>query len=278
MIILTVSVIVVKAGGRALLANRDRILDSLVPRMHKGVVFVHGGGDVVSEYEKRLGIEPQIVTSPTGIRSRLTDIRELEVYAMVMAGKLGKEMSAYLNSRGVKVLNIAGVDAGVLKASRKKRIVIVDERGRKRVIDGGYTGTITSVDTEVLRNLTGMGYLLIISPLALGDEGEMLNVDGDSAASAIASAVKAEALYILTDVEGLQLEGKVVKHLTPADALTSLEKIGPGMNRKVMAAAKAVEAGVGAAYICSGLVEDPLTNADAGNATVISLRQSSSNM
>jgi acetylglutamate/LysW-gamma-L-alpha-aminoadipate kinase len=57
-------VIVVKAGGRALLANRDRILDSLVPRIHEGVVFVHGGGDVVSDYEKRLGIEPQIVTSP----------------------------------------------------------------------------------------------------------------------------------------------------------------------------------------------------------------------
>jgi acetylglutamate/LysW-gamma-L-alpha-aminoadipate kinase len=262
-------VIVVKAGGRALLANRDRILDSLVPRIHEGVVFVHGGGDVVSDYEKRLGIEPQIVTSPTGIRSRLTDIRELEVYVMVMAGKLGKEMSTYLNARGVKALNIAGVDAGILKAKRKKRIVVVDERGRKRVVDGGYTGTITSVDAEVLKTLTGLGYLLIISPLALGEEGEMLNVDGDSAASAIASAVKAEALYILTDVEGLYLDGGVVKHLTPAEALESLEKIGAGMNRKVMAAAHAVEAGVGAAYICSGLVEDPLSHADAGNATVI---------
>jgi acetylglutamate/LysW-gamma-L-alpha-aminoadipate kinase len=135
-------VIVVKAGGRALLANRDRILDSLVPRIHEGVVFVHGGGDVVSDYEKRLGIEPQIVTSPTGIRSRLTDIRELEVYVMVMAGKLGKEMSTYLNAKGVKALNIAGVDAGILKGKEEEtysgRRREGEKKGCRRGLHGHY--------------------------------------------------------------------------------------------------------------------------------------------
>ncbi|MEM1943838.1 MAG: [LysW]-aminoadipate/[LysW]-glutamate kinase [Candidatus Caldarchaeum sp.] len=261
--------IVVKAGGRALTANMNRILDSVAARSGDGVVFVHGGGDVVSEYEEKLGLVPKIVTSPSGIRSRLTDERELEVYAMVMAGKLGKSMSAYLNGRGVKTLNLAGVDAGLIRAQRKKKIVIVDERGRKRIVDGGYTGAITHVDGDSLKRLLDMDFLLIITPLALGDEGEMLNIDGDSAASAVASALRAEKLYLLTDVEGVMLDGRVVPRLTVDEARALLEKIGPGMNRKVLMAVNAVSAGVRTAHICSGLVEDPLGRADKGEGTVV---------
>lgn len=261
--------IVVKAGGRALDLNRDRILDSVAAYHGRGVVFVHGGGDIVSRYEKKLGIEPKIVVSPSGVRSRLTDAEELEIYAMVMAGKLGKEITAYLNSRGVKAINLTGVDASVVKAQRKKKIVIVDERGRRRMIDGGFTGTITEVDAFFIKELVGMGTLLVFSPLAIGDEGEMLNIDGDSAASAIAAAAKADKLYLLTDVEGVLIDGELVKRLTASEAHSLVERVGAGMNRKLMMAAKAVEAGVGMAHICSGLVEEPLAAADAGAGTVI---------
>ncbi len=260
--------IVVKAGGRALTSNMNNILDSLASRVQEGVVFVHGGGDVVSEYERRLGIEPKIVTSPSGIRSRLTDENELEVYTMVMAGKLGKKMSAYLNWKGVKTVNISGVDAGLIRAQRKKKIIVVDERGRKRIVDGGYTGTITSVDTEAIKTFLKMSYLLLVSPLALGEEGEMLNVDGDSTAAAIASAVKADALYFLTDVEGVLIDGQVVHKLSAREAKALMDRIGPGMNRKVLMAADAVEKGVKKAYICSGLGPDPLKAADEGLGTV----------
>ncbi|MEM0440527.1 MAG: [LysW]-aminoadipate/[LysW]-glutamate kinase [Candidatus Caldarchaeum sp.] len=261
--------IVVKAGGRALASNRDKILDSVALHRHRKVIFVHGGGEIVSSFEKRLGIEPKIVVSPSGVRSRLTDSEEIEVYAMVMAGKLGKEIAAYLNSRGVKAVNLSGIDASVLKATRKKKIVIVDERGRKRVVDGGYTGTIVEVDGDFVRTLLDIGVLIVISPLALGSEGEMLNVDGDSAASAISSAVKAEKLYLLTDVEGVIVDGEVVRKLSVQEALELAEKVGAGMNRKLMMAAKAVENGVGSAHICSGLVDDPIGNADVGRGTVI---------
>ncbi|GBC68497.1 Acetylglutamate kinase [archaeon HR01] len=261
--------IVVKAGGRVLETNMRNILDSVAKRRDGGVVFVHGGGDIVSKYEKMLGIEPKIVTSPSGIRSRLTDERELEVYNMVMAGKLGKEMSAYLNHRGVKAVSLSGVDSALIRATRKKRIVIVDERGRKRAIDGGYTGTISAVDTSIITNLTEMGYVIVVSPVALGDEGEMLNVDGDTAASAIASALKAEKLILLTDVEGVLLDGRLVESLTVGQAQQLLEQIGAGMNRKLMAAAKAVENGVVKAYICSGMGEDPLKRVEGGKATII---------
>jgi len=262
-------VIVVKAGGRALTSNMENILNSVAARAKTGVVFVHGGGDIVSDYEKRLGIEPRIVTSPSGIRSRLTDEAELEVYAMVMAGKLGKKISAYLNGRGVKTVNVAGVDSGLIRAQRKKKIVIVDERGRKRIVDGGYTGSITSVDADTVRFFVESGYLLVVTPLALGEEGEMLNIDGDSAASALASGVKADALYLLTDVEGVMLDGRLVNRLTLSEAKAALGRIGPGMNRKVMAAANAVEAGVKKAVIASGLKDDPLLEADRGQATII---------
>lgn len=261
--------ILVKAGGRALASNRNRILDSVAAKASLGVVFVHGGGDIVSAYEKKMGIEPKIVMSPSGVRSRLTDAEEIEVYAMVMAGKLGKEIAAYLNSRGVRAVNISGVDGAVVKAQRKKKIVVVDERGRKRIIDGGYTGTITEVDAKLIIELVNLGYLLVLSPVAIGDEGELLNVDGDSAAAAVASAVKVEKLYLLTDVEGVMLDGRLVEKMSAHEALNVVERIGPGMNRKVMMAAKAVQSGVKQVHICSGLVDDPIAEADGGKGTVI---------
>ncbi|MEM2230954.1 MAG: [LysW]-aminoadipate/[LysW]-glutamate kinase [Candidatus Caldarchaeum sp.] len=261
--------IVVKAGGRALASNRQKILESVARHSSDGVVFVHGGGDIVTEFERRLGVEPKIVVSPSGVRSRLTDSAEIEVYTMVMAGKLGKELAAYLNWLGVKAVNLSGVDASIIKAQRKKKIVIVDERGRKRVVDGGYTGTITEIDAELIKHLLDLGLVLVVSPLAIGDEGELLNVDGDSAAAAIASSMRADRLYLLTDVEGLLLDGQLVKSLTAAQALEMLDKIGPGMNRKVMMAAKAVQSGVKKAYICSGLVSDPVAAADSGGGTLI---------
>lgn len=264
--------IVVKAGGRALMQNRNRILDSIASRANMGIIFVHGGGDIVSEYSKKMGIEPKFVTSPQGIRSRYTDENEMDVYNMVMSGKLNKEMVSYLGKQGVKAVGISGVDAGVLRAERKKKIVMVDERRRKRVIDGGYTGTIVSVNTELPQLLIEQGYVVILSPVAMGTEGELLNVDGDQAAIAIAKALRAEVLVILTDVEGLILDGQLVRKITPKEARDLLPRIGAGMNRKMMLAAEAVEAGIERCIICSGLTEEPLSALEHEHGTVVSMR------
>ena len=182
--------IVVKAGGRALEANLDKILESLAKHYKLGekLIFVHGGGDTVSRYERLMGLEPRFITSPSGIRSRYTDEKELEVYVMVMAGKLNKEIVARLQALGVKAIGLSGADGGLLKAIRKKKLIIVDERGRKRVIKGGYTGSIKEVDVELLEKILDSGYLAVISPIAIGSEHELLNVDADQAASAIAMA------------------------------------------------------------------------------------------
>ena len=244
---------------------------SLAERAARGmkIVFVHGGGDVVSRYERAMGIEPKFVMSPQGIRSRYTDERELEVYVMVMAGKLNKEIISKLQSLGAKAIGLSGADGGLMRAERKKRIVVVDERGRKRAISGGYTGKIREVNADLLKKLLEQGYLVVISPIALSYEHELLNVDADQAAANIAKAMKAEKLLILTDVEGVILDGKVIERIRVDEAESLRAKIGVGMNRKVMMCARAVREGVGAAVISSGLVEDPLSALEKSSGTTI---------
>ncbi|MCS7126846.1 MAG: [LysW]-aminoadipate/[LysW]-glutamate kinase [Thaumarchaeota archaeon] len=262
--------VVVKAGGRALLGNLTGIAESIARRSssHR-IVFVHGGGDVVSEYSRRMGIEPKFVTSPQGIRSRYTDLQELEVYVMVMAGKLNKEIVAALRKLGVKAVGISGADGGLLTAERKKRIVVVDDRGRKRVIEGGYTGMITSVSPQLLELLTSSGFTVVVAPIAVSEEGELLNVDGDQAATSIAKAISADALVLLSDVDGVLVDGEVVGRLTPQEAFDLSQRIGPGMNRKLMLAGEAVSFGVKLAIISNGLVEDPLKVLEEPKGTLV---------
>jgi acetylglutamate/LysW-gamma-L-alpha-aminoadipate kinase len=241
---------------------REAILSDIASM--NGVVFIHGGGDVVTEYSRRMGVEPRFVVSPSGVRSRYTSAEELEVYVMVMAGKLNKEAVAWLNSRGVPAVGVSGVDCGILRASRKKRIVIVNEKGRRQVIPGGYTGKIHSVNTECLRRLLDAAGVVVVSPLALGDEGEMLNVDGDQAAAAIAMALRADALVLLTDVPGVLLDGRLVRRIPVGEAEEAAARTGKGMNRKILMAAEAVRGGVSRAIIAPGNVERPVARALSG--------------
>lgn len=263
-------VMVVKVGGRALTQNMDNIVRDLVNvAKQEQVVFIHGGGDEVTEMCKKLGIEPKFVVSPEGIRSRYTDEKELEVYVMVIAGKINKLIVSKIIALNVKAIGISGADGPTLIAERKKRIVIVDERGRKRVIDGGYTGKIVKVETDLITRLLNSGYIIVLSPVAVDLEGALLNVDGDQAAYAIAAALKANSLVLLTDVEGLIVDGVVVKKLKVTDIENLLPKIGFGMNRKVLLAKKAVDEGVGKVIIASGLNQAPISSSLQGLGTLI---------
>ncbi len=263
-------VIVVKAGGRALDKNIDGIVRDLVNiSKQERVIFVHGGGDAVTDMCKKLGIEPKFVISPEGIRSRYTDERELEVYIMVMAGKINKTIVSKLIALGSKAIGITGADGPTLIAERKKRIVIVDERGRKRVVDGGYTGKIINVNITLLKSLIESGYIVIVAPIAIDSEGTLLNVDGDQTAYAIATALKAQDLVILTDVEGVVIGNGIIKEIRSSEIGRIIDKIGIGMNRKVMLAGKAVDEGVGRAIIASGTIQNPILNALSGNGTIV---------
>ena len=234
------------------------------------MMIVHGGGDVVTEYATRLGKEQRFVVSPEGIRSRYTDRETAEIYQMVMSGLLAKRLVSALSSRGVKGVSLSGADGALLQGKRKTKLVIMDDRGRKVAVEGGYTGKVTGVNSSLLDSLLSQGYVPVISPVASGESAEPLNVDGDRTASSVATGSGAGAVFFLTNVDGLTLDGALVPHLTPAEARARLPKIGFGMQKKVMAAVEAVEGGVKEAIICSGTRPGPLTRGMAHeNCTVI---------
>ncbi|MEM2767712.1 MAG: [LysW]-aminoadipate/[LysW]-glutamate kinase, partial [Candidatus Bathyarchaeia archaeon] len=188
--------IVVKIGGNVAveIASSGLIEDLKNVLSENKVILVHGGGDEVTEVASKLGKEQKFVVSPEGFRSRYTDKETVEIYAMVIVGKINKQIVSILQSKGVPAVGLSGVDGSLIKADRKKRIIVVDEQGRKRVIDGGYTGKITEVNVSLINFLMDKGYVPVIAPLAIGEEFEFLNVDADRTAACIAGALRADRL------------------------------------------------------------------------------------
>lgn len=266
-------IIVVKTGGDLLKEGLPQALvDDLVAlrALHK-IIMVHGGGDIVTEISTKLGCSPKFVVSPKGFKSRYTDKEESSIYTMVMAGKINKEIVTELEKQGIYSLGLSGLDAHLIKAERKKQLIILDERGRRKLIEGGYTGQIKSINASLLDSLFELDVLPVVSPIAQGDEYEALNVDGDRTASAIASAMKADRLILLTDVSGITLNNSLVKSINLRQAEESIEKIGPGMITKVYAATEAVKNGVKEVIIASGFRENPISRAlEHEECTVIS--------
>jgi len=265
--------LVVKVGGSLLNDGVPAtILDDLAVQARSlQLILVHGGGDLVTEVAHRLGKEQRFIVSPSGIRSRYTDKETSEIYTMVMSGMISKRLVASLASRGTRAVSLSGLDGSLLVAKRKKKLIAVDERGRKVLVDGGYTGKVEQVNSGLIEMLLLGGYLPLISPVAMSEEGEALNVDGDRAAAGAAIATKADAIVFLTNVSGLLKDGKLVERASVADARAMLPSIGFGMQKKVMASLECIEGGVSEAIICSGLVEKPIARGlDHSNCTVIS--------
>jgi acetylglutamate/LysW-gamma-L-alpha-aminoadipate kinase len=231
--------------------------------------LVHGGGKKVTEIASRMGKEQQFITSPEGFRSRHTDKETMEIFTMVMAGKINKHIVSSLLAHDVLAVGITGIDGALVKASRKKQLIAVDETGRKRLVEGGYTGKIEAIDTKLMHLLLDNGYVPVVAPIAIGQEFEELNVDGDRMAAHIAGNLKAEKLILLTDVKGLVLDGGLVPKLTLKDAESTLSKIGKGMITKIHAASEAIKLGVGEVIVTSGLENTPISKSLDGTAGTV---------
>jgi acetylglutamate/LysW-gamma-L-alpha-aminoadipate kinase len=267
--------IVIKLGGDIVKGQFPPDLLSDIRNLSSSnqLILIHGGGDTVTEIATKLGKTQRFVVSPDGIKSRYTDRETMDIFMMVMCGLIAKKLVETLAAGGVKAVSLSGLDGGVLRASRKKKLLIVDERGRKVVIDGGYTGKMQSADGAVLQALLEKGFVPIVSPVAMGDEGEPLNIDSDRAAAYVAMGARADAVLFLTDVQGLKLDGQVVEGLTVEQARSSLPKIGFGMQKKVLAGIEAMEGGVREVIIASGFGPTPVSAAMAHQGcTVISSR------
>lgn len=226
-----------------------------------GAIIVHGGGKEVTRVCGQLGKEARFVTSPGGIRSRYTDRETAEIFTMVMCGRISKSIVAMLQAAGVNAVGLSGVDGRLIEAERKRRLLVVNERGRRQAIEGGYTGRITRVNAGLLSALVGQGMVPVVSPVAIGAEAEFLNVDGDRAAAHVAGAAGADRVLFVTDVDGLMLDGRLVRELDLQGARDARPRAGPGMEKKLLAAAEAIEMGVGEALIASGARENPISSA-----------------
>jgi len=266
--------IVVKAGGGEGL-DMEAVCCDIAKLVQEGeqLVLVHGGSHETNTISERLGHPPRFVTSVSGHSSRYTDRETLEIYAMVVAGRVNKLLVERLQQLGVNAVGLSGVDGRLLEGRRKSTLRIV-ENGKRKVLRGEHSGKIERVNAELLRMLLRAGYVPVVAPLAISYEGEAVNVDGDRAAAAVGSGLGAEKLVILTNVPGLLRdvadEGTLIPCIPASQAQEYLDRYARGrMKRKVLGAVEALGAGVGQVIIADGRVDRPLRRALLGEGTVI---------
>ncbi|PWH17044.1 MAG: acetylglutamate kinase [Anaerolineae bacterium] len=236
------------------------------------LVFVHGGSAEANALGEALGAPPKFITSPSGYTSRYTDRKTLEIFLMAVNGKVNSLLTEQLQMLGVNAFGLCGLDGRLMVAERKESIQSV-ENGKRKIIRDDYTGKIESVNRNLLLALLEMGFLPVIAPVAVSHKGEALNVDADRAAAMVASALQAETLVLLTAVPGLMErfpdESTLIPHLPQSKLPAALEMAQGRMKKKILGAEEALQGGVGKVIIADGRVEKPISNALAGNGTVI---------
>jgi len=263
--------ITIKIGGSVV----DELHSSTISDLKKvsqkeKIILVHGGGKEVTRISEALGKEQKFIVSPGGIKSRYTDKETVEIFTMVMSGKINKMIVGMLQKNGINAVGLSGIDGQIIQAERKKKLIVINEKGRKMAIDGGYTGKIKDVNSGLVKLILDHGYLPVISPIAISEEFDFLNVDGDRAAAYVAGKMHSDKILFLTNVDGLLMNDKLVKSLSLAEAKELLPKIGFGMEKKILAATEALEMGVKQALIANGQKENPISAAIANeNCTVI---------
>ena len=265
--------IVVKIGGVEGLGIESLCAD-VAPLVRKGeqLVLVHGGSHQTNVISEKLGKPPRFVTSVSGHVSRYTDRETLEIFAMVVAGRVNKLLVERLQSLGVNAVGLSGPD-GRLLAGRRKSALKIMENGKRKVLHGEWSGVIEQVNISLLRLLLDHGYTPVIAPLAISHEGEMVNVDGDRAAAAVAAALRAEALILLSNVPGLLKdfpdESSLIRSIRRGDVEDYLPYAQGRMKKKLMGAAEALAGGAGRVILGDGRIEAPVSQALAGRGTVI---------
>lgn len=265
--------LVVKVGGGEKI-NRDAVCDDIATLAKEGqfLVLVHGGASEMNEVAEQLGHPPQFVTSPSGHVSRRTDRRTLEIFEMVYCGKVNKGLVERLQSRGVNAVGLSGLDGRLLEGERKAAAKIIED-GRIRVLRDDYSGKVDRVNTGFLGLLLQAGYLPVLTPPAISTQHEAINIDADRAAAAVAGALGAGTLILLSNVPGLLRSFPDEDSLIPILKRSQLDEamaLAQGrMKKKVLAAFEALDAGVAQVILGDARRENPIRAALAGTGTVI---------
>jgi len=266
-------ILVVKIGGTEGV-DFSAICQDVADLLSKGarLVLVHGGSAEANQLGEQLNYPPKFITSPSGYTSRYTDRRTLEIFAMAVNGKINTLLVEQLQSLGVNAFGLSGLDGRLLQATRKEAVQSI-EKGKRRIIRDDYTGKIDRVQTSLLLTLLSSGCTPVIAPIAAGAAGEALNVDADRAAAMVAAALQAETLLLLTAVPGLMRAfpdvNSLIRSLPQSKLPEALELAQGRMKKKILGAEEALAGGVGKVIIADGRVPQPISNALAGNGTVI---------
>ena len=266
--------IVVKVGGSAGI-DYDAVCADVAALWKAGrrLVLVHGGSGETNRVAEALGHPPRFVTSPSGYTSRFTDRETLEIFEMVYCGKMNKGIVERLQRLGVNAVGLSGLDGRIFEGRHKDSVRAVED-GKVKILRGDHTGTVERVNTGLIELLLGAGYLPVLTPPAASFDGVAINVDGDRAAAALAVALKAEALLLLSNVPGLLRafpdEFSLIPHIPAAEVESFMAFAQDRMKKKVLGAAEAVSGGVGRVVFGDARTGDPVTAALNGAGTVVS--------
>ncbi len=250
--------IVIKYGGHAMqdAKLKQGFALNVVLLKYIGVnpVIVHGGGPQIGQLLERLGIGS---TFREGLR--VTDQATMDVVEMVLAGRVNKEIVNSINLNGGRAVGLSGKDGGLIQA-RQMEMVISKQDAPPEIIDLGKVGEVQHIRTRLIESLAGDGFIPVIAPVGVDEQGETYNINADSVAGAVAEAVGAKRLILLTDVPGVMVDEKLVSSLTRKEAVALIEagKASGGMIPKLKCCLEAVEAGVQKAHIIDGRQENSL--------------------
>jgi len=235
------AVVVIKLGGHAM--GSDEAMQSfardvvLLKQVNVNPVIVHGGGPMINEMLKKLNIQSEFVNG-----KRVTDEATMEVVEMVLSGRVNKRLVQAINAEGGRAVGLSGKDGNLITCEATDPAL-------------GLVGTPTEVNPRVITELSSAGYVPVIAPLGAGRNGETFNINGDTVAGAIAAALRADRLLLLTDVEGVKnTAGEVLTSLTKTQVqdLTADGTIAGGMIPKTETALDALDGGVRAVVILDG--------------------------
>ncbi|MEO3473165.1 acetylglutamate kinase [Roseomonas sp. CAU 1739] len=266
--------VVVKYGGHAMGEEETALRFgrdiALLEQVGVNPVVVHGGGPQINAMLKRLNVKSTFIQG-----LRVTDEEMLDVVEMVLAGPVNKQVAEAITRAGVMAVGISGKDGGLIRARRLNRTYRDPESNIEKVLDLGFVGEPESVDPKVLQLMISADIVPVVAPVGVGADGQTYNINADTAAGAIAGALNAERLLMLTDVAGvLDPDKRLIPEMTVAEVKAGIAAgwIAGGMIPKVETCIYAIEKGVKGAVILDGRVPHAILAelfTDAGPGTLI---------
>lgn len=268
--------LVVKLGGSAGI-DPGPTLDNLAELAgRERVVFIHGANATLDDWTRKVGQTPRLVQSKSGQVSRFTDAPTMDLMLAVYAGLVNKRLVEGLQARGVNAVGLSALDGGIARGPRKDVLRAVED-GKPKILRGDFAGSIGRIDTRLIELLLNNGYLPVLTPPALSDNGEAINVDGDKLSLQLAIALQADALVILSNTAGLlgnlNDPTSLIRHIDVDDDASmeqAMQAAAGRMKKKVQAGIDAVRAGIGRVVFADAGVESPIGQALDGGGTTLS--------